>query len=111
MTDTYTDARQIISRAITAMEKAEDEASGSQQMVLLDIIEILRTERIKIDIAGLAASSKDYKALTDDIKQATKKLDALTEEIKQLIKRAEQAAQVAGALAKLVDFAARIAAG
>ena len=108
MTETYLEARQIISQAITALEKAEDTASGSQQVVLLDIIEILRMERIKIDTAGLAKSNDTYAALTEEIKQAKEKLDALTEEIKQLIKKAEQAAQVAGALAKLVEFAAKI---
>lgn len=109
MTETYSEARQIISQAITAFEKAEDTASGSQQMVLLDIIDILRRERIKIDTADLAKSNNTYAALTEEIKQAKGKLDALTEEIKQLIKTAEQVAQVVGALAKLVEFAAKIA--
>lgn len=110
MTETNIEARQIISRAIAALEKAEESASGSQQMVLLDILEILRSERIKIDVKGLAESNRTYAALTEEIKQANGKLDALTDEIKQLIENAEQAAQVAGALAKLVQFAARIAA-
>ncbi len=108
MTETYLEARQIIGQAITALEKAEDTASGSQQKVLLDIIKILRMERIKIDTAGLAKSNDAYAALTEEIKQAKEKLDALTEEIKQLIETAEQAAQVAGALAKLVEIAAKI---
>ena len=108
MTETYLDARQIISQAIEAMEEAQKSASGNDQIVLLDMLEILLMERIEIDTAGLAASNATYAALTDGIKQATKKLDALTDEIKELIKTAEQAAKVAGALAKLVDFAAKI---
>ena len=110
MTDSYRSARSTISQAITALEKAEDEASGSQQMLLLDIIEILRDERIKIDTERLAESSETYTALTQEIKQAKQKLDDLTDEVKELIERAEKAAQVAGAFAKLVDFAAKVAA-
>lgn len=108
MTETYRKARQTISQAITALEMAEDTASGNQQLALLDIIEVLRVERIKIDTAGLADSNDAYRALTEDIMQAKGKLDALTEEVKQLVKKAEQAAQVAGALAKLVNLAAKV---
>ncbi len=110
MTDSYRSARSIISHAITVLEMAEDKASGSQQMILLDIIEILRDERIKIDAQHLAESSEAYTALTQEIKQAKGKLDDLTEEVKDLIKHAETAAQVAGAFAKLVDLAAKVAA-
>ena len=110
MTESYIEARQVISQAITALEKAEETASGSQQLVLLDILEVLRKERIQIDTAGLADSSGTYAALTGEIKQAKEQLDALTDEIKQLIERAEQAAQVAGAFAKLAQFAAKAAA-
>jgi len=109
MTDSFHDVRQIISQAITLLEKAEDEASGSQQLILLDIIEILRKERIRIDVEGLAESSKAYDALTDEIKQAQGKLDDLTKEVKELIEHAEKAAQVAGAFAKLLDLAAKVA--
>jgi len=108
MTYAYKDARQIISEAITALEKAEDTASGSQQLVLLDIIEILRRERIAIDTRNLRDSNLTYVALTTDIKAAKTQLDELTDEIKDVIKRAEQAAQVAGALARLIDFAADV---
>ena len=108
MTETFLDVRKIISQAITALEKAEDSASGSQQVVLLDIIEILRMERIKIDVLGVATSGDTYEPLTQEIKLANGKLNALTDEIEQLIKNAEQAAQVAGAFAKLIDFAAKI---
>ncbi len=110
MTPTYSEARQIISQAITALEKAEDSAPGSQQLVLLDIIEVLRKERIEMDAKKLAESNAPYTALTEDIKAAKGKLDDLSEEIKALIKAAEQAAQVAGALAKLVQLAAKIVA-
>lgn len=109
MTDTNKNARQTISAAITVFEKAEDTATGAQQLVLLDIIEILRNERIQIDVAGLAESNDVYAGLTDEIKLAKQKLDALTEDIKQLIKTAEQVAQVVGALTRLVQLAASIA--
>jgi hypothetical protein len=108
MATTFSDAREIISQAITALEKAEDFATGQQQLVLLDILEILRKERMQIDVDHLAKSNENYRALTNDIRQAKGKLDALTDEIKALIRAAEQAAQVAGALAKLVQLAASI---
>ena len=108
MATTFSNARQIISEAITAMEKAEDFATGQQQLILLDIIQALRMERRKIDIDGLASSNEPYTALTDDIKAAKRELDNLTEEIKSLVAAAEQAAQVAGALARLVQLAASI---
>ncbi len=110
MTESYRSARKTISKAITLLEKAEDNASGTQQMVLLDLIEILRKERIKIDAKGLADSGEAYVAATRGIKQAAKKLEALTKEIEQLIKRAEKAAKVTGTLAKLVGLAAKVAA-
>ena len=108
MATTFSDARKIISQAITALEKAEDFATGQQQLVLLDILEMLRKERMQIDVDNLAESNANYDALTNDIKQAKGKLDALTDEIKALIQSAEQTAQVAGALAKLVQLAAGI---
>lgn len=110
MTTTFRDARKIISEAITALEKAEDNASGSQQIVLLDLLEILRGERMKIDVQNLAGSDDTYVALTKDIKDAGRKLDELGDEIKAIIEEAEQVAQVVGALARLVRFAAGIAA-
>ena len=109
MTETYAEVRKTISEAITVLEMAEDKASGSQQLLLLDIIEGLHKERIKIDLDRLAQSNDTYVALTQDIKGTQAKLDELTEEVKELIENAEKVAKVAGVLAKLVKLAARVA--
>jgi hypothetical protein len=109
MTATFSEARQTISQAITAMEKAEDFATGSQQLKLLDIIEDLRKERMRIDADNLMKSNKTYTALTGNMKEAKGKLDKLTSDIKALIRAAEQAAQVAGALTRIIQLAASIA--
>ncbi|MEH6629820.1 MAG: hypothetical protein V7776_03285 [Halopseudomonas aestusnigri] len=109
MDETYSQARKIISEAITVFEIAEDTAEGYQQLVLLDIIEIFREERKKIDVANLSQSNSVYAALTEGIKSAKVELDKLTAEIKEIIKVAEQAAQVLGALVKVIAFAAKVA--
>ncbi|WP_299617212.1 hypothetical protein [Pelagibius sp.] len=105
MTTTYSEASQAIDDAIAAIQKAQESASGSQQLILLDIVEILLCERIALNVRNLAQSNSTYVALTDGILTANEKLEGLTDDIKELVRAAEHAAQVAGAFARVGQLA------
>lgn len=101
---TFQGARQAISNFITVCEKAEDSATGANQIALLQLIDDLRAERMKIDAQGLKDSAAAYTGLTQEIRAAKQKLDELSEEIKRIIAAAEIATQLVGTLARIVSI-------
>ncbi|GLR79043.1 hypothetical protein HUE56_04420 (plasmid) [Azospirillum oryzae] len=105
---TYREAREAISNFITVCEKAEDSAKGAEQTALLQLIDDLRAERMRIDAAELKNSGKAYPGLTEEIRSAKKKLADLSDGVKRIINAAEVATQLIGTLTRIVTVLAGI---
>lgn len=103
---TYAEARAIISNAITILEKAEDSASDEEIILLLDLADLLRQERRRLDIVRLADDAGVYVDAKGALASAADKLKRLSAETRRKIKAAEHTAQAVGALAKLVELTA-----
>ncbi len=103
MNENINQLRDLISSAITILELLEDSTTdGRQNIAILDTIELLRNERMKIDATQLKNNS--YEIATKEMHDIASKLKILQKKLKKELAEIETRLHYIGRVARLIKI-------